>query len=118
MCRPNRRAPGRLVRGPMVTVGITLSRSPCPPLAILDSIDVRWDACVRGGEGRRSTARRQGGKRKTAQGPRPTHSITSPIGIDPAVLDGFEGLSVLQETARGLFGIGVGAIGGNFIGRR
>jgi hypothetical protein len=118
VCRPNRRAPGRLVRGPMVTVGITLSRSPCPPLAILDSIDVRWDACVRGGEGRRSTARRQGGKRKTAQGPRPTHSITSPIGIDPAVLDGFEGLSGSMMRSAAFSGSAKRRSVAYFIGRR
>ena len=40
------------------------------------------------------------------------------LDIDPAILDGFEGLSVLHETACGLFGIGVGAVGGYFIGRR
>ena len=34
--------------------------------------------------------------------------------MDPALLDGFEGLSVLRETACGLFGIGAGAVGGVF----
>ena len=30
--------------------------------------------------------------------------------MDPALLDGFEGLSVLHEAARSLFGIGAGAV--------
>jgi hypothetical protein len=34
------------------------------------------------------------------------------LDVDQAILDRFEGLSVLHETPRGLFGIGVGAIGG------
>ncbi|KRR11622.1 hypothetical protein CQ12_40970 [Bradyrhizobium jicamae] len=40
------------------------------------------------------------------------------LDVDPAILDGFEGLSVLHETACGLFGSEQGRLLAYFIGRR